>query len=89
VCLGEVYLNEAPQAADTVIYPRDRLRELGEPAFQRTDTHLTDLGTVIVARYVLDKLLGRSHAIEYDAIVDNINVPQEWFGDLGRRFTPE
>jgi hypothetical protein len=87
VCLGEIYLKD--QAADTVFYPRDRLRDLGVSAFQRTDTHLTDLGTATVARHVLDRLFGRSHVVEFGTIVDGINVPQEWFGDLGRRFTPE
>jgi hypothetical protein len=88
VCLGEVYLAAAPEVADQILYPRNQLRKLGETAFQRTDTHLTDLGTATIARYVLDRLTGRSHAAEFAAIIDRIDVPQEWAGDLGRRFTP-
>jgi len=89
VCLGDVYLQGASEVANSVLYPRDLLRELGPASFQQTDTHLSDLGTAAVACSLLDRLFKVSHATDFRNIVDAINVPQKWVGDLGRRFVPE
>ena len=87
-CLGETYLEAAPAVADLILYPRDLLRSAPSAVFQKTDTHLNDLGTALVAGCVLDRIFGRSHASEIEAVIKQINVPMEWVGDLGRRFTP-
>ena len=89
ICLGDVYLQSSPSIRDSVLYPRDTLRQAPGEVFQRTDTHLTDFGTATVAGCVLDRIFGRPHKTEIDEIYSRINMIKEGIGDLGSRFSPQ
>jgi hypothetical protein len=89
ICLGERYLAARPEIAPHIIYPRAELRAIGDGSFQKTDTHLTDLGTVVVTKAVLDYLFKKSHVEETKNIISGIKASQDWIGDLGGRFEPK
>lgn len=88
VCLGEVYLKNSPNIVDSVFYPRSLLGSLGTKSFQKTDTHLSDIGTIIVAKAVLDRFFSDLHLPQIQKIIEEANVAVEWTGDLGQRFSP-
>lgn len=88
VCLGEAYLQRASAVSDMVLYPRSFLQRSGPDVFQKTDTHLSDRGTVIVAKAVMDRLFDSRHEEAITAFLADIRHSMEWVGDLGRRFDP-
>ena len=88
VRLGEAYMARCPELNDKLIYPIDLLRRIPDGGFQKTDTHLNDIGSFMVARDIIKNI---SHsAADTSLPISEINnqtlVP--WTGDLGGRFTP-
>lgn len=85
--LGDEYLNATCSTTRKhVIYPRQALTDAGG-AFWPLDTHLTDYGSLVVLRSMLE-VVG-VHADKTLAHIEKqINKPVNWSGDLGNKLKP-
>lgn len=88
ICLADLYRARCPEAWSDVVYPRDELRARGPEVFQRTDTHLSPLGTLIVAREAVTRLLGAEWGARIEALQSRLTVIRDRVGDLGRKVEP-
>lgn len=86
LCLGDVHLQRSPEIRDIVFYPLALLRA-NDSVFRKTDTHLTDYGSALVAAALAEAFTGEDQAHRLEAIVARA-VEQVEDGDLGGRFTP-
>ena len=86
--LGDVYRNRDPEAARHILYPRELLQLLGEPAFLKTDTHTTDAATIVVASAIVERLTGKSQDEMCRKLRGELHMKRDWTGDLGGRFSP-
>lgn len=85
--LGDYYLNAiCPSLRKHVIYPADLLISTNN-AYWPLDTHLTDHGSLVVLRSMLEAVGVQAH----DALAHvekRITRPVNWSGDLGNKFDP-
>jgi len=88
VCLGEIYLSRHPELREAVLYPRQVLQQVGADVFQKTDTHLSDLGTGIVAAEIIRSVVAEDAEDLIEGVLAGIKQPVEWIGDLGGRLSP-
>ena len=89
ICLGEEHLEHSPIMARHVLYPLHLLRgSLKMPVFQKTDTHLTDYGALLVTRMLVECLTGGNHEADFNTIFGLITQTRETVGDLGGRLSP-
>ncbi|WP_449373258.1 hypothetical protein [Arthrobacter psychrolactophilus] len=85
--LGETYLNHVVEdAARRVIYPADDLRAV-DGACMPLDTHLSDTGTLVVLRQMLNAV-GVNAPATLTTIERCITKPRRWPGDLGGKLDP-
>lgn len=86
--LTERYLRRAPEVAPLVCNLRDILAAQPKPVFARTDTHLTDFGTIAATAHLVERLTGQTHpdieALLLGALADG--PPQ--LRDLGSKLSP-
>jgi hypothetical protein len=83
--LGETYLRALPEIADRVCYPLDALRAIDSP-FLKTDTHLTEAGTIAAAGEIVRSLTGDDQSRHIERLLTSEWLPAERTGDLGGRF---
>lgn len=85
--LGHEYLNTmCSSVRKHVIYPVASLADAGN-AFWPLDTHLTDYGSLVVMRSMLEAVGVRADDI-LTHIEKRINKPSNWSGDLGNKLSP-
>lgn len=88
VAISELYKERSKDASQDVLYASDVLEGKGA-VFKRTDTHLTDLGTLLVT-FELVRRLGfdipksASKLLQKESFAKRLHV-----GDLGSRFDPQ
>lgn len=85
--LGMEY-REFMKCNDDIIYPIDILKELGERAFLRTDTHLTDLALIRLAGYIYENLTQKPSSDKVKEAEKTLTVKKEHCGDLGVKLNP-
>ena len=88
ICLNEVYQKECPQAVPHITDLTNVLRRQPVAPFMRTDTHLTDLGSIIAACSVAEVLSGEDQTLASAALQSRITQTRTLAGDLGKRFEP-
>ena len=88
VRLGEVFTAGLPPGAP-VLYPLDVLRSMSSPAFLRTDTHLTNAGTIAVVCEIVARLTGRGIDPEKAHLLSMLTIRQSHKGDLGSKLMPQ
>ena len=88
ICLGDLYAARCGEVWPDIVYPRDALRARGPAVFQRTDTHLSPLGTLVVARELATRLLGETWGARVQALEGRLTVIRDRVGDLGRKLDP-
>src|SRR5262249_31150486 len=64
------------------------LRAQKNPAFLKTDTHMTDAGTIVTVAAIVERLTGEPQARMSQILQSEAPVQSEWIGDLGSRFSP-
>ena len=90
ICLTETYLDKLPHVQPWVCYPREALRDGPRGAFMKTDTHLSDVGNIVAAGAVVERLIGRSQADHVSSLLNSTDWHEkEYAGDLGSRFEPQ
>jgi hypothetical protein len=85
--LGERYLGRT-ELAEAVLYPREQLSAAGSQVFLKTDTHMSDLGNLLVAQIVSERLTGEAHDDWVQGLLLGKREERTWVGDLGARFAP-
>ena len=88
--LGDRYLEHIRQDGlqGLVVYPADFLKQtLGYRAYEKLDTHLSDLGSLVVLARILD-LIGYPAPVALKEIQACINLNKVVTGDLGNKFSP-
>jgi hypothetical protein len=88
VCLGEVHLENSPALAAHIFYPADLLRKGGGSTFMKTDTHMTDRGTIQVVTSLVESLSNENQSEHLQELLCRITVEREHVGDLGRKLKP-
>jgi hypothetical protein len=88
LCLGRLYLAKCKDLGGTIYYPQESLCQLGISAYQRTDTHLSDLGLLTVAVELASEIAGRPPPGCLEALLSKLNVEREVTGDLGSKLSP-
>ncbi len=90
ICLTETYLDRLPHVRQWVCYPRTVLKDVTGGAFMKTDTHLSDIGTIVATAAVVERLIGHSQAEHVSSLLNSPDWHEkEYAGDLGRRFEPQ
>lgn len=91
ISLGQLYLDRCSSISGSAYYPRDFLQRCytkGAQVFLKTDTHLTDAGSIAVSRSILEKLDRCSHEEFGDELLKSVSGIEEYVGDLGSKLTP-
>jgi tetratricopeptide (TPR) repeat protein len=88
ILLGVRYLERFPALAHYICYPRDELRQATRPSFMRTDTHVTDYGTILVCAEIVRRLVGEPQTTHVSSLIAGTNIEADWSGDLGSKLTP-
>ena len=89
ICLGEEHLRASPHLHDHVCYPRELLKNAGNASFLRTDTHMSDYGTVVAVSSIVQSLVNEDQAESKKHLLGLITQEIDHIGDLGRKLTPE
>ena len=88
ICLGEQHLSQSPSIAGHVYYPLDLLRSEGKTSFLRTDTHLSDRGTIVTVCGLVERILGVDTSDARTRMLDSLQIQRELVGDLGGKLEP-
>jgi hypothetical protein len=89
VCHGAVILARDPELQGSVLYPLQFLRAQGAASFMKTDTHMTDRGTIEVLALLLERICpGESRAFR-QAFLDRLQDMRPYTGDLGIKLNPQ
>ena len=92
ICLGQLYIDSFPPDIEDnrskVFYPKEVLKSENARVFLKTDTHLTDCGSVIVAAAIVEQVVGRPQSELLADIRRNINITKSHCGDLGKKLSP-
>ena len=88
VCLGEAHLRRSPETAPHVFYPLEMLRQTGRASFLRTDTHLSDHGTIVAVCGLVERITGVEQSLTRDRMLGSLHIRREHVGDLGAKLEP-
>jgi hypothetical protein len=88
VCLGEAHLRRSPEIAPHVFYPLEMLRQAGKASFLRTDTHLSDHGTIVAVCGLVERITGVEQSLTRDRMLGSLHIRREHVGDLGAKLEP-
>ncbi len=88
VNLGTLYLSQSSEISDLCFYPLDLLREAGSASFWRTDTHVSDLGNVVLASALAQILLQRDCTADCAFLKTHVRKEKPYCGDLGSKLQP-
>jgi len=88
VCLGDEYLARCPNARAHVVYPKATLAAAGADTYQRSDTHASDLGNVLVVAESVAALTGEAQDANVAALLAKRTEVREVPGDLGSKLAP-
>ena len=70
-----------------VLYGADILRQSTD-VYKRTDTHLTDKGTIATACYLTEKVMNAEAESIREKFAQRLTQHREWAGDLGSKLDP-
>jgi len=87
VRLGAEYI-KAVADRDTLLYPLEVLQRAAQRPYLKTDTHLTDYGSILVACSIVERLLSVDVADCQTALISTLTAEREIFGDLGSKLSP-
>jgi hypothetical protein len=87
--LGELYLAQAGELSGRLVYPVRQLMESPRQTYQKTDTHMTDAGTIISAEAALATLTGSPQTQFADDLNARVTGLERWVGDLGSKLEPQ
>ncbi|MCB1686976.1 MAG: hypothetical protein KDI33_00740 [Halioglobus sp.] len=79
------YIGHPGYPSDDVIYPIDRLQELGKPSFIRTETHMTEYACHELAHYFLSEIDSQFCTPKLSLTYKNATIE----GDLGTKLQPK
>jgi hypothetical protein len=83
IYLGERHLEASPGIAAHVFYPVDLLRNDDGPIFMKTDTHMTNRGTILVVTALVERLSGEVQTERRNALLRRTMIERSHTGDLG------
>lgn len=86
--MGSLFLEYANNVAQYILYPVNILQESEHQTYQKTDTHMTDAGSIIVTEEIINALYGNEF-IKRDKIDLKLTEEQYWVGDLGGKLIPK
>jgi hypothetical protein len=92
ICLGQLYLEHCSSILATTLYPRKLLKDLyeeGTQVFFKTDTHLTDAGSIAVTQSILQKLEENKHQEFTTELLKCLVGVEDYIGDLGSKLNPQ
>ncbi len=85
---GQLFKDMMGELQDHIFYPAEMLAQDYAKTVSKTDTHLTDHGSVIVAAKLVELLTGFDPRNELLDLIKSITIPTEKFGDLGSKLEP-
>jgi len=85
--LGASYL-DGSHIAEDVIYPVHILQSSSDRVYQRTDTHLTDRGSIEVASEIAEVLMGQDVSGKRADLLQDLTIKRFRQGDLGSKLSP-
>ena len=88
ICLGEQHLAASPDVAEHVFYPLALLRAEQAPVFLKTDTHMTDRGTILAVARLVEILTGEPQSARQDMLLARLTEQRQHTGDLGMKLDP-
>ena len=88
ICLGERHLEASPSIAAHVFYPKDLLRNEEGPTFMKTDTHMTDRGTILAVTSLVETLCNESQSEQRNTLLRRTAIERAHTGDLGIKLQP-
>ena len=86
--LTERYLRLAPEVVPLVCSLQAILADQPRPVFARTDTHLTDFGTIAATAHIVERLTGAAHPEITALLTDALTEGPPQLRDLGSKVTP-
>jgi hypothetical protein len=86
--LGAGYVERNPDFAPHLVYPVDLLHACRGEALSRVDTHLTDFGSILVAKHLVEKFSGVVQDAFFRDLIALIDGQVTSAGDLGSKLTP-
>jgi len=86
--MGKLFLERAGNVSRYLLYPTDFLRRSNHQTYQKTDTHMTDAGSIVVTKAILEAI-GDDWISYGDDLELGLTGNQNWTGDLGSKLTPQ
>lgn len=88
ICLGKLYLERNKDFFDKLIYPADLLEAHKASTILRTDTHITAFGSMLIARFLVEKFSAISQEKFFQEIICKLDKEVASAGDLGSKLEP-
>ncbi len=88
VRLGEVYLGRLAEVQPLCLYPAGILAQHGRRVTSRTDTHLSDYGSLLVATLLAETVTGEAQADMFATLSAMLTLEKPLPNDLGHRLDP-
>lgn len=88
VSLGALHMEHCAEVAAQLLFPRDLLASAAERTYQRTDTHATHFGTMLVCAQVVAAFTGEDQAHRTREMRRRLTQRRMVTGDLGSKLAP-
>ena len=86
--LGELYLDRSADLRKSVLYPDTLLRDMSGDALSRVDTHVTPIGSILVAAELVARLTGERDPELTARLLNGTGKMTRHEGDLGSKLDP-
>ena len=86
--MGDLYLDRWPDLRGTVLYPDEVLRAAASGTLSRVDTHVTPIGSILVAAHVAARLTGADNPALTAQLLEATETTKRHAGDLGSKLHP-
>jgi hypothetical protein len=87
--IGAAYIERNWDVQSRIIYPVPVLAENKARALSHVDTHLTDYGSILVTKLLVESLSGEPHTPFANELIRHVTKNATLSGDLGSKLTPE
>jgi hypothetical protein len=87
--IGAAYIERNPEVQSQIIYPVSALAERSAKALSHLDTHLTDYGSILVTKLLVESLSGEPQSAFADELIRQITRVVRSSGDLGSKLMPQ
>ncbi len=89
IVVAESFVAAARDAANHVYFPLEELRAVKSEVLTKTDTHMNDYGSILLACRIVEQLTGTSQAAELVKLRAACSAVRTAEGDLGTKLVPK